>query len=230
MITIVEENAKLLVSRFAIDFESALGKILSSQQKAFVLLTGGTLGIEILGKFSELDIDFRRVEFCFSDERFVSADSPDRNEHQAEEIWPGIKQVNLWRYPEPKQDLTVSASQFSERFSRTFGPVSNKEAVFDLAIIGVGPDGHIASLFPNHNYSEDWVVAESNSPKPPKERLSLSYKALSRIKRVWVLAAGASKANAISSGMNPLGDLPISKLRGQEETRWYLDQELSDEL
>jgi len=92
----------------------------------------------------------------------------------------------------------------------------------------MGPDGHIASLFPGVKHEDAWVVSEDNSPKPPSERLSFSYQALNNSERVWFLVAGAGKADALRSVY--AGQLPASKVQGLSETRWYLDKEISDAL
>ena len=73
------------------------------------------------------------------------------------------------------------------------------------------------------------MVAETNSPKPPRERLSLSYEALNRSERVWFVVGGASKTDAIKM-IRAGEDLPASKVYGSKETIWWLDQELSDAL
>jgi 6-phosphogluconolactonase len=115
-------------------------------------------------------------------------------------------------------------------FTLRFGEVTDSNPVFDLAIVGFGPDGHVASLFPGRETGENWIVSESNSPKPPTERLSLSYKALNRASHMWFLAAGKPKAEVVRCALGGQCDLPLAKVSGQTSTVWYLDRELSDEL
>ena len=92
----------------------------------------------------------------FGDERFVPLDHPDRNEHQGLEAFPGL-QANLLRYP-ATGDLTEAAKQFSEVLQTRFGDLDGDQPVFDFAIVGMGPDGHIASLFPGHRQEKAWVI------------------------------------------------------------------------
>ena len=95
----------------------------------------------------------------------------------------------------------------------------------------MGPDGHIASLFPGHQQAEKWIIAEKASPKPPAERLSFSYQALNRARAVIFLASGTAKAAVAKCAIQEEAcDLPAAKVKGLELTRWYVDEEISREL
>jgi 6-phosphogluconolactonase len=114
-------------------------------------------------------------------------------------------------------DLLAAAEVFSENFGSDYPS-------FDIVLLGMGPDGHVASLFPGSKAIEfgKWVVAEPDSPKPPQQRISLSYEALSSAKQVWFLVSGEDKAEAVSRVFDG-EDLPATKVSGKEQTRWYLD-------
>jgi 6-phosphogluconolactonase len=218
-----------LLQAVASEFEAVILKVLESKPKARVLLTGGTLGIELVKELGKLDLPWHKVWLMFSDERFVSGDDPDRNELQATSVWPELSK-NLTRYPESDQDLDSAAEHLEALLIAELGPVSGVDSVFDISILGMGPDAHVASLFPGHDRSGGWVIAESESPKPPQTRLSLSYKALNRAERVWFLASGASKVWAVKQSLRADSGLPAAMVRGVSETRWFLDQEITDEL
>jgi 6-phosphogluconolactonase len=95
----------------------------------------------------------------------------------------------------------------------------------------MGPDGHVASLFPGHQHELGWIVSEQQSPKPPAERLSFSYQALNRSRAVFFLASGSAKAEVAKCAISDAEcDLPAAKVRGLELTRWYVDQEISRAL
>jgi 6-phosphogluconolactonase len=95
----------------------------------------------------------------------------------------------------------------------------------------MGPDGHVASLFPGHLHEVKWIVSEPESPKPPAERLSFSYQALNRSRTVFFLASGSAKAEVAKCAINDFDcDLPAAKVKGLELTRWYVDQEISRAL
>ena len=172
-------------------------------------------------------MDLTNIHFIFGDERYVPRGHADRNEQQALAAFPGL-QSHLIRYPEASEDLEAAKRSFSLELENFLGPIDNPSRQIDLTILGMGPDGHIASLFPGVKHEGAWIVSEANSPKPPSERLSFSYQALNNSERVWFLVAGAGKADALRSVY--AGQLPASKVQGLSETRWYLDKEISDAL
>lgn len=224
MISKVSESPQQLIERAAKDFAELVSGLIEYKASARVLLTGGTLGIEFIRAMGNLDIDYSKVFLMFSDERFVPLADPDRNERQAIEVFPDLAQY-LTRFPGP----TISLVDARDQFEAQLEPMFEDGQGVDLTILGIGPDGHVASLFPDHAEPGRWVIAEGDSPKPPSLRLSLSFEALEQSKRVWFLASGSQKAWAVAEGMKK-DSVPASRVRGSEETVWYLDQELSDAL
>jgi 6-phosphogluconolactonase len=191
-------------------------------------LTGGSLGIAVAASLSELnDLPSDRLHYLFGDERYVALTDVERNEQQALQVWPALARTSLLRYPDPAQFNSLEAARdwFEDQLrSSAFA------GGFDVLILGVGPDGHVASLFPGHSRDGELVVAEGESPKPPKQRLSLSYEFLNRAKRVWFVAAGAAKADAIRAGLDLDLALPVARVRGLVETRWFIDGEIAERL
>lgn len=194
-----------------------------------LVVSGGGLGIRTIEELGKLINTQKLLRIMFCDERYVAAESPDRNEHQAQSVWPQISNCEFLRYPQPPLPLHEAGQIFSERLSRLYGELTAEEWVFDLVLLGVGEDGHIASLFPNELHPASWIVAEGNSPKPPRERLSMSYQAINRSKRVWFVVGGSAKAEMLR-GIRNGEDLPAGRVRGTKETIWWLDQEISDAL
>ncbi|MFM1783894.1 MAG: 6-phosphogluconolactonase [Actinomycetota bacterium] len=227
---IIADNEQELLAIFAEDFHRLAKSCLQVKSKFEVLLTGGTLGISVLRNLSRLSLPWSRVSFQFGDERFVPLEDPDRNELQAITAWPELAYLNLHRYPDTNQSLENARQRLDAEFTLRFGEVTDSNPVFDLAIVGFGPDGHVASLFPGRETGDNWIVSESNSPKPPTERLSLSYRALNRASNLWFLAAGKQKAEVVRCALGGECQLPLAKVAGQDSTLWYLDRELSDEL
>lgn len=195
-----------------------------SSRKLRVLLTGGTLGIEFCRQAAKRGLDLSRADFMFSDERFVSLDHQDRNEAQALEVWPALT-ASLIRFPDANQPLESAAHEFEQVLQASLGDLEDSDPMFDLTVLGMGPDGHIASLFPGHDTKGGWVLAEHDSPKPPSQRLSLSYQALNRSARVWFLVSGAAKAEAVKSALSGK-ELPAGRVTGTLETIWFMDSEL----
>lgn len=195
-----------------------------------LVLTGGTLGIATAKELGKHSLPWEKVDIWFGDERFVQLGDPDRNEDQAVAVWPSLQTLRLHRFPSPTDGALEPAAAIADaQFEEMFGEIENPDSVFDLVLLGMGPDGHVASLFPGHEHPVSWVVSESNSPKPPSERLSLSYQALNRSDYVWFIASGSAKSVALRRVLTT-GDLPAAKVTGGLDTRWFIDQELSDAL
>ena len=216
-----------LIAEAIDDFGKLLSLLREQQSEVTVLLTGGTLGIEFASALGRSSIDLQGVTFIFGDERYVDLDHPDRNEQQALDVFPELE-ANLFRYPKPSGALEQDAELFNSQIIELLGPVEKPRKRIDLTILGMGPDGHIASLFPGKLHGEGWIVSENDSPKPPSQRLSFSYEALSSSERVWFLVSGSAKADSLRKVF--AGELPAAKVQGVGETTWYLDSEISDAL
>ncbi len=220
-----------LTAQAASDIALLLEQAIALRGKARLVLTGGTLGIKILGDFKTLGLDLSNVESFFGDERFVDLEHPDRNEHQGIVAWPDLSAAKLNRFPAADTSLEEAAREFNLHIESLFGPLGDSAPVFDVVILGMGPDGHVASLFPGHHQAQSWIIAEKLSPKPPAERLSFSYQALNRSRAVIFLASGSAKVEAAQCAIqNQACDLPAAKVKGLELTRWYVDEEISREL
>lgn len=223
-------DSENLIAAAVSRFEQEVNELLDTKSKVRVLLTGGTLGIQFVAALKHCPLPWSKVWLMFSDERFVALDSEDRNEHQALVAWPDLAQLGLKRFPDVSLGLESAAAQFDSQLELELGPISNSGSVFDITILGMGPDAHVASLFPGHQATGGWVLAESDSPKPPSERLSLSYGALNRSNQVWFLAAGESKLWAVKQSLDEESGVPASKVRGLVQTIWFVDQEITDAL
>ncbi len=212
------------------DLATELASLLESQQDVNLVLTGGTVGIKVLSELAPLmdGLDLSRLQIWWGDERFVESDSPDRNSVQAREALLSrvpIPEQNIHEMPSIEDgDLETASKTLSEHFD-------SETPRFDIVLLGMGPDGHVASLFPGSKAIDfgRWVVAEPDSPKPPKQRISLSYEALSSAKQVWFLVAGKDKAPAVSKVFEG-EDLPATRVSGKELTKWYLDREAASEI
>lgn len=194
--------------------------LLADQAIVNLVVTGGTVGILTLVKLRGLPIDWARIHIWWGDERFVERESDDRNELQARRALLDhidIPEENL--HPFPASDDGFSLEQAASEFRKAVQGVS-----FDVLLLGIGPDGHVASLFPGKDAPGELVVAEHDSPKPPPLRLSLSYEAINSAREVWFTVAGADKQAAVSSafGDDPHA-LPVGRVRGRERTVWFVD-------
>jgi 6-phosphogluconolactonase len=216
----------------ATDVLVELSRAISESGRADIVLTGGTVGIGSLAAIAAHpdrdEVDWSQVRVWWGDERFVPAGDPDRNEGQATEALLRhlpLTLDNVFRFP-AADGLTLEAAR--ERFDEILRNEFLGEPHFDVVLNGIGPDGHVASLFPgySHGAAEEFVIAVDDSPKPPPRRLSMTFAALNRGAKVWIVAAGADKADAISRLLSgsPVSETPASGLRGINETAVYLDE------
>ena len=216
-------DAEDVARNAARDLAKELARLLDAQHSVNLVLTGGTVGIKTLSELASLlsGFDLSRLQIWWGDERFVESNSADRNSVQAHDALLSRIQIpagNIHAMPSSEDgDLLAAAKAFSDNFGSDYPS-------FDIVLLGMGPDGHVASLFPGSKAIEfgKWVVAEPDSPKPPQQRISLSYEALSSAKQVWFLVSGEDKAEAVSRVFDG-EDLPATKVSGKEQTRWYLD-------
>jgi 6-phosphogluconolactonase len=214
-------------------FVAALADAQATRGVAQVALTGGSMGSAILASVlatpGRSGVDWSQVYVWWGDERYLPTGDPDRNDTQNDEA--GLSQLGLdggkvFRVEGP--DASASAEASADAYGRTIREFGQGE--FDVILLGVGPDGHVASLFPHHPAQriEDAVaVAVHESPKPPPDRVSLTFECLNRTREVWFLVAGSDKADAVAAALAPGADrwdVPASGVRGSEATRWLVDE------
>ena len=210
-----------------------LTSVLKEKPLAHFVVTGGTVGIASLASLARLDdgsVDWSRVHVWWGDERFVEQTSGDRNAVQARNAWlarSAVPESNIHEFPASDQGLDLHAAR--DMFEQELARFSSADAAypkFDLLLLGMGPDGHIASLFPGHEHStQAIVVAVDDSPKPPPMRLSLNYGVINAASEVWFTVAGADKADAVSVAFGDEPEsLPVGRIAGKTRTVWFVDQ------
>jgi 6-phosphogluconolactonase len=131
-------------------------------------------------------------------------------------------------------DVAAAADDYAGQLA-AHDTSGNGVPAFDLVLLGVGPDGHCCSLFPDHpgtQVRDRSVIAVSDSPKPPPTRISLTFPALDAAREIWFVASGAAKADAVAralSGVDPV-HVPSSAPRGTEHTLWLVDRDAAGGL
>ena len=221
-------NAGEVANAAADAFYEKLEKLFEVKPEVHVVLTGGTVGIATLAAIGDHELakatDFSRVNFWWGDERFVASDSPDRNAGQAKSALLrkiNVSQEKIHEFPSTDSDLTLDDA--AEVFAEHFAAISPE---FDIVFMGMGPDGHICSLFPGKPTppAGTKVIAEHNSPKPPPERLSFTYEAINDASEVWFLVAGADKQDAVAVAFGDAPEsLPVGRVHGKSKTIWFVD-------
>ena len=197
-------------------------------------LTGGRIATRAYQKLASEGpnsaVDWSRVELWWGDERFVPADDAERNARQALDLLAAPLALNPDRVHEmPASDGSLELDRAAEAYARELDDV-----VFDISLLGMGPDGHVASLFPEHpsSYAEGTVIPVRASPKPPPERISLTLPVINRSHEVWFVVSGADKAAAAKMALLGAGPMqvPAAGVSGAERTLWLMDRDAAAEL
>lgn len=222
---IVTDRAKLIETASKMICEK-LSQISLKKSEYHLGVTGGTVGVLTLEAVANCsrELDLSKLHIWWVDERFVARNSLDRNELQARNAWlseSNIPEENIHPFPSKEHG---SIDDAATSFAKTIELINPE---FDLVLLGMGEDGHVASLFPGSKSAiqGDWIVVEKSSPKPPAERLSLSLEVLNSAKEVLFLVSGKEKAEAVGKVFSGSGDLPAESVSGKERTIWLLDDE-----
>ena len=211
-----------------------------------IALTGGSIAERIHAALGEAgpgsDVDWDRVVVWWGDERFVAPDSPDRNARGARRSFldrVGVPDDHV--HEVPATDAVGSVDEAATAYERTVK--EHGSGAFELVMLGIGPDGHCASLVPGHpalDVDDRIAVAVTGSPKPPPERVSLTYGALNRSHAIWFVASGEEKADAVARALADDGDLHETPARGvtgvadvdgsPTDVVWFLDRPAASRL
>ncbi|MWB97070.1 6-phosphogluconolactonase [Agromyces seonyuensis] len=232
-----------LVESVASRFLSKVQDLLAERELVHVALTGGTVGIAVLAAVAaspvRTSLDWSRVHFWWGDERWVPAGDAERNDVQAFEALLaklGLEADQLHPFATSDEGLTLeeAADSAAEELAR-FGTDSQPFPTFDLVFLGVGPDGHVASLFPHRSgiqVTDRTVIPVRNSPKPPPERLSLTRPVLNGADRIWLVLAGADKASALGLALAGASrdEVPVAGVKGRLRTVYFVDAEAAVEV
>ncbi|WP_410618892.1 6-phosphogluconolactonase [Amycolatopsis sp. cmx-8-4] len=243
---VVHANQDLLAAAAAARLVTRLVDVQAAKGSASLVLTGGGTGIAVLTELRNSSardaIDWSRLDIYWGDERFVPADSDERNEKQAREAL--LDHVPL----DPKRIHAVAASDgefgddpdaaaaaYARVLADNAGPDDGDIPSFDIMLLGLGGEGHTASVFPESPAvyeKERSVVAVRNCPKPPPTRVSLTLPAIRRAQEVWLMTAGEAKADAVALALSGAGEvqLPVAGARGHRRTLWLLDRTAAGKL
>lgn len=196
-----------------------------------LVLTGGGVGIATLEQVRQSPareaVDWSQVEFYWGDERYLPPGDPERNEVQARAALLDHVPVTPAHVHPMGADKGEPAEVAAAEYAEVIG-----EGAFDITLLGIGPEGHTASVFPHSpavRVGEPTVVAVHDSPKPPPTRISLTLAAIRRSAEVWIIAGGAAKAEPLAEAFNGASeaDIPLAGARGRERTLWLIDRPAS---
>lgn len=230
--------AARLVTRL-VDAQAATGS-------ASMVLTGGGIGIAVLTELRDNPardaVDWRHVDVWWGDERFLPAGDPERNDTQARQALLDSVPLDPARvHPYPSadgpagDDPEAAADLYARELAAAARPEDHADVPrFDVLLLGVGPEGHVGSIFPEAPaaYEERTVVAVRGCPKPPPIRLTMTFRAICTAADVWLVAAGEAKAPAVALALGGAGpvQVPAAGARGRRRTLWLLDRAAAHRL
>jgi 6-phosphogluconolactonase len=231
---LVRPDAGILARTVAEELAARLATAQAAHGSASVVLTGGGVGIAVLEQVAALgstDVDWAAVDVWWGDERFVPGESDDRNEKAARRALLDVVGVPAARvhampasdagFAEPEDAAAWYAGELAATAQGSDLPR------FDVLLLGIGPEGHTASIFPESPAAHDDrpVFAVRDCPKPPPTRVSLGFTAINAADEVWVVVAGQEKAPAVARALAgaPPVEIPAAGVHGRAATRWLLD-------
>ena len=258
---IFQRDAPLLAKAVAARLVTRLVDAVAARDTASLVLTGGGIGTAVLAELAAIPardaVDWRHVDIWWGDERFLPSGDKERNETGARAALLDHVDVDPARvHPMPPSDgpdgddPEAAAARYATELRAAARPEDNRPednepedhrpedhgAVpsFDVLLLGIGPEGHIASLFPGLPALHDdrSVVAVHGAPKPPPTRLTMTLTSINAAREVWILAAGQEKANAVALALSDAGpvQVPAAGGRGRQRTLFLLDAEAAGQL
>jgi len=238
---LIHQDKSALAGSVAARFITKVVDLLEQQPEVNVVLTGGSVGISVLSAINDSpardSIDWSRVSLWWGDERWLPDGDPERNDRQARDaLLDNVALTPTRIHPFASSDASESLDEAAVRYSTELASVSDSTYPrFDITFLGVGPDGHIASLFPDSTglrVADESVIAVRQSPKPPPERLSLTLSAINSSDRIWLVLAGADKASALGLALAgaSIDEVPVAGVAGRLRTVFFIDQEAATDV
>jgi 6-phosphogluconolactonase len=241
---VVLPDPEALATAAAERLVTALVEAQAERGTASVVLTGGGVGIATLVALRESPnraaVDWSRLQVWWGDERYVERDSPERNELQAREALldhvdvdpANVHPMGSLDGPDGG-DVDAAASRYTDELAAA-APHGVGVPLFDVLLLGMGPEGHTASIFPESPaaYDDRAALGVHGCPKSPPTRITLGFSALTSARAVWVQAAGADKSQAVALALAGAGrvQLPVAGAVGRQQTLWLLDEAAASDL
>ncbi|MFF8847667.1 6-phosphogluconolactonase [Streptomyces sp. NPDC015127] len=252
---VVHRDKELMAQAAAARLITKIVDAQAARGSASVVLTGGRNGNGLLAALSSSPardaIDWSRLDLWWGDERFLPDGDPERNVTQAraallDQVPVDPARVHVMPASDGPygSDVDAAAAAYAAELAAAAGPEHYQSAAaaaggpvptFDVLLLGVGPDTHVASLFPELpavRETERTVVGVHGAPKPPPTRVSLTLPAIRAAREVWLLAAGEDKAKAVQIALSGAGEIqaPAAGAYGRARTLWLLDAGAASQL
>ncbi|WP_405800125.1 6-phosphogluconolactonase [Streptomyces sp. NBC_01506] len=244
---VVHRDKELMARAAAARLITKIVDAQAARGSASIVLTGGRNGNGLLTALSEAPardaVDWTRLDLWWGDERFLPGGDPERNDTQARAALLNSVPLDPTRvHAMPASDgaygsdIEAAAAAYATELAAAARPEDHARVPsFDVLMLGVGPDTHVASLFPELpgvRETESTVVAVHGAPKPPPLRISLTLPAIRAAHEVWLLAAGEDKAQAAEIALSGAGEIqaPAAGAYGRARTLWLLDEPAASKL
>jgi 6-phosphogluconolactonase len=236
---IVHADAALLAEAVAARLIVKLIDAQAARGQASVVLTGGRVATSVYTAIAANPardaVAWKYVDLWWGDERFLPIGDPERNETQARQALLDTLPLDPARvHPMPPNDgpdgpdPELAAQRYAAALAQAAKPGSAELPHFDVLLLGIGEDGHVASIFPEHPaaYETRSVSAVRGSPKPPPIRTTLTLRAINSAEEVWLIATGLDKAKAVGMALAGAGPvlLPAAGVSGVDRTVFLLDR------
>jgi 6-phosphogluconolactonase len=195
-----------------------------NKRNAFhLVLAGGNTPRHVYELLRGKIADWSAWHIYFGDERCLPPDHAERNSQMAAQSW-----LNHLTIP-ASQIHIIPAEQGAEIAAKTYAQILSKIELFDLVLLGLGEDGHTASLFPGHDWGttpdSPATIAVNDAPKPPAQRVSLSARRLSQTRKLMFLVTGSGKLQAVKDWRNGI-DIPAAAISPDNGVDIYLEEAL----
>ena len=191
---------------------------ISARGRFVLALAGGTTPIPLYKLLARTTVDWERWHLAYTDERCLPYGHPQRNSTMVEENW-----LRPTGFPDQNHYMPDMERQ-PEKAAAAYAAAIEELLPLDIALLGIGEDGHTASLFPGHQYPDEIVVAVHDAPKPPPTRISLSYTTLNAARVVCYLVSGIEKYAVLEAYTNGV-DIPATHICGTESTHLMVARE-----
>jgi 6-phosphogluconolactonase len=244
---VVHATAEMLAAATAARLITRIVDVQTASGSTALVLTGGQIGIAVLRALASTQaataVDWRELDIYWGDERFLPSGHPERNETQAREalldhvdvdparVCPMGASDGVWGDDPDAAAHAYEDLLLSQRRPEDHGPAPS----FDICLLGIGEDGHVASIFPGSPAvyeTERAVIGVRGSPKPPPTRISLTLPAIRCAAEVWLIASGPAKAAAVTMALHGAGEISVPAVGaiGRRRTLWLLDRAAAAKL
>ena len=240
---LVHADKRALAGSVAARFITKVVDLLDQQPRVNIALTGGSVGSAVLEAINESpardSIDWSRVILWWSDERWLPRNDAERNDTQAritllDHVALRAENIHGCAASDSGMSLDDAATAYAVELAAA-ADEGRATPRFDILFLGVGPDGHVASLFPDSpgiRVTVGTVIAVRNSPKPPPERLSLTLPVINSADRIWLTLSGPDKASALGLALAGAStwEVPVAGIKGRRRTVFFVDREAAAEV